>query len=64
MAPEATRIRDLYHVTEPIHAIGQLRSGASTPAAPQWINGLLEKLKASELSSVLRSIAHLAVADG
>ncbi|MBI3951930.1 MAG: hypothetical protein HY314_15900 [Acidobacteria bacterium] len=59
VAPEATRIGDFYHVAERIDAIGELRYGAQTPASERWIKGSLEKLKASELSAVIGSIAHL-----
>ena len=59
VAPKATRIRDFYHVAERIYAIGELRYGAQTPTAQRWIKGSLEKLNASDLPPVIRSIAHL-----
>jgi len=59
VAPEATRIRDFYHVAEKIYAIGELRFGGQTAEAQHWIRGQLAKLKASELSAVIRSIAHM-----
>jgi Uncharacterised protein family (UPF0236) len=59
VAPEAQRIRDFYHVAERIHAVGELRFGAGTPQAQRWIRLRLHQLKASELSTVIRSISHL-----
>jgi Uncharacterised protein family (UPF0236) len=61
VAPEAQRIRDFYHVAERIYAIGELRFGAGTAAAQRWIGVRLDQLKHSELSAVIRSIAHLAL---
>jgi hypothetical protein len=59
VASEAQRIRDFYHVAERIYAIGELRFGTGTPAAQRWIRLQLHQLKASQLSTVIRSIAHL-----
>jgi hypothetical protein len=59
VAPEAQRIRDFYHVAERIYAIGELRFGTGTPAAQRWVRLQLHQLKASQLSRVMRSIAHL-----
>lgn len=59
VAPGARRVRDFYHVAERVHAIGELRFGAETPAATQWTSIQLHKLKESEAAAVVRSIAHL-----
>jgi len=59
VAPEATRVRDFYHVSEKLHAVGEVRFGTGTPECQQWTSAQLHKLKHSELASVLRSIAHL-----
>lgn len=59
VAPAATRVRDFYHVTEKIHAVGEVRFGTGTAEYRQWTSAQLHKLKDSELESVLRSIAHL-----
>jgi hypothetical protein len=59
VAPEATRVRDFYHVAERVHAIGELRFGAETAAARDWARAQLHKLKESEAAAVIRSIAHL-----
>ena len=58
-AAEATRIRDFYHVAERIYAIGELRYGVGSEKGKTWISLQLDKLKASEVESVIRSIAHL-----
>jgi hypothetical protein len=59
VAPGAQRIRDFYHVAERIYAVGELRFGVGTPEAQRWIRLQLHQLKASQLSRVMRSIAHL-----
>jgi Uncharacterised protein family (UPF0236) len=59
VASEAQRIRDFYHVAERIYAVGELRFGTGTAEAQRWIRLQLHQLKASELSTVIRSIAHL-----
>lgn len=59
VAPEATRVRDFYHVAERIHAIGELRFGTGSKAGKQWVSAQLHSLKQSETTSVFRSIAHL-----
>lgn len=59
VAPEAQRIRDFYHVAERIQAVGELRFGAGSPEAQRWIRLRLHQLKASELTTVMRSISHL-----
>jgi hypothetical protein len=59
VAPEAQRVRDFYHVAERIHAIGELRFGAESKEAKRWIGAQLHKLKESETSAVIRSLAHL-----
>ena len=59
VAPAATRVRDFYHVSEKIHAVGEVRFGPGTAACQQWTSVQLHKLKRSALQSVLRSIAHL-----
>ena len=59
VAPQATRIRDFYHVAERIHAIGELRFGVETAEGQQWTQAQLHKLKESETSAAIRSIAHL-----
>jgi hypothetical protein len=59
VAPGATRVRDFYHVSEKLHAVGEVRFGTGTPECQQWTSAQLHKLKHSELKSVLRSIAHL-----
>jgi hypothetical protein len=59
VAPGAQRIRDFYHVAERIYAVGELRFGVGTPEAQRWVRLQLHQLKASQLSRVMRSIAHL-----
>jgi hypothetical protein len=59
VAPEATRIRDFYHVAERIHAIGELRFGPESPKGKDWIGLQLDKLKESDVTGVVRAIAHL-----
>jgi Uncharacterised protein family (UPF0236) len=58
VAPEATRVRDFYHVAERIHAIGEVRFG-ETGERQCWTRIQLHKLKRSEVGAVLRSIKHL-----
>lgn len=59
VAPAATRVRDFYHVSEKLHAVGEVRFRSGTPECRQWTSIQLHKLKHSDLQSVLRSIAHL-----
>lgn len=59
VAPEATRIRDFYHVAERIHAIGELRFGPESQKGKDWIGLQLDKLKESDVTGVVRAIAHL-----
>ena len=59
VAPAATRVRDFYHVSEKLHAVGEVRFGTGTSECQQWVSAQLHKLKRSELASVMRSIAHL-----
>ncbi len=59
VAPDSERIRDFYHVSERIHAIGELRFGAGSSQAKPWIKLQLNKLKESDVSSVIRSISRL-----
>ena len=59
VAPEATRVRDFYHVAERIHSIGEVRFGLGTEAGQAWARAQLHKLKESESEAVVRSIAHL-----
>jgi hypothetical protein len=59
VAPEAERIRDFYHVAERIYVMGASRFGAETFEAQSWIQLQLQRLKESEVSVVMRSIAHL-----
>lgn len=61
VAPEATRIRDFYHVAERIFAIGELRYGVSSQKSKDWIRLQLHKLKESDVEAVIRSIAHLKI---
>jgi hypothetical protein len=46
-------------VAERIYAIGELRFGTGTAEAQRWVRLQLHQLKASQLSRVMRSIAHL-----
>ena len=59
VAPEATRVRDFYHVAEKIQAVGEVRFGASTKERQKWTSAQLHKLSESQTSAVLKSIAHL-----
>jgi Uncharacterised protein family (UPF0236) len=59
VAAGAQRIGDFYHVAERIYAIGELRFGTGTAEAQRWVRLQLHQLKASQLSRVMRSIAHL-----
>ncbi len=61
VAPEATRIRDFYHVAERIQAIAEVRFGEGDNEGKAWVKGQLEKLKASEVEKVIRGIAHLKI---
>lgn len=53
-----------YHVAERLYAIGELRYGAQTPQAQQWISLKREQLKRSEIETIVRSIAHLKFSTG
>lgn len=46
-------------MAERVHAIGELRFGAESQQGKDWRQAQLHKLKASEVASVVRSIAHL-----
>jgi Uncharacterised protein family (UPF0236) len=59
VAPEATRVRDFYHVAEKIHAVGEVRFSAGSKECQAWTSVQLHKLSASQVSAVLKSIAHL-----
>jgi hypothetical protein len=59
VAPEATRVRDFYHVAEKIHAVGEVRFGAGSKQYQAWTSAQLHKLSTSQVSAVLKSIAHL-----
>jgi len=59
VAPEATRVRDFYHVAEKIHAVGEVRFGAGSKQGQAWTSAQLHKLSESQVSAVLKSIAHL-----
>jgi hypothetical protein len=61
IAPEATRIRDFYHVAERIQAIAEVRFGEGNQAGKAWAGVQLQKLKESEVSKVMQSIAHLKI---
>jgi hypothetical protein len=61
VAPEATRVRDFYHVAERVYAIGELRYGVGSEKSKDWISVQLHKLKQSDVSGVIRSIAHLKI---
>jgi len=61
VAPEATRIRDFYHVAERIQAIAEVRFGEGVDEGKAWAKAKLEKLKESEVEKVIRSIAHLKI---
>lgn len=59
VAPEATRVRDFYHVAEKIHAVGEVRFGTGSKQYQAWTSAQLHKLSESQVSAVLKSIAHL-----
>ena len=59
LAPQATRIRDFYHVAERIYAVGELRYGVGSKEAEQYIKVQLNRLKQSEVSRVIKSLTHL-----
>jgi len=59
VAPEATRVRDFYHVAEKIQAVGEVRFGAGSKDCRTWTSAQLHKLSASQASAVIKSIAHL-----
>lgn len=61
VAPEATRIRDFYHVAQRIQAIAEVRFGEGAEAGKSWVKAQLQKLKQSEVEKVIRSIAHLKI---
>ncbi len=59
VAPEATRVRDFYHVAEKIQAVGEVRFGAGSKDCRAWTSAQLHKLSESQASTVIKSIAHL-----
>lgn len=59
VAPEATRVRDFYHVAERIHAIGEVRFGSETKESKAWKEVQVSKLKDGEVGKVVNSIKHL-----
>lgn len=59
VAPEATRVRDFYHVAEKIQAVGEVRFGAGSQDCRAWTSAQLHKLGESQASAVIKSIAHL-----
>lgn len=58
VAPEATRVRDFYHVAEKIQAVGEVRFAASHERQA-WTSAQLHKLSESQAGEVINSIAHL-----
>lgn len=62
VAPQATRIRDFYHVAERIQAIAEVRYGEASATGQQWARVQLAKLKESEVAKVIHSIKHLKLA--
>lgn len=58
VAPEATRVRDFYHVAEKIQAVGEVRFAASHERQA-WTGAQLYKLSESQAGEVINSIAHL-----
>lgn len=59
VAPEATRVRDFYHVAEKLHAVGEVRFGSGSKQCQAWTRVQLHKLSESQVTAVLKSIAHL-----